>query len=139
MAVLSHEGSSAEEREPDETDLKSQGGATHGKTPVHPGVVLLNKYLLPRHITQSALAEHLGISIQRINEIVRGKRAVTPETAWLLSGALGTTPEFWVSLQARYDMEQCKPSVEVAPLRDGRRKHRGERQAELAARQSLAS
>ena len=117
---LGHEAHEAEVKTPG-VSAKSKASA-----PVHPGVVLLNKYLAPRHITQSALAEHLGIPIQRINEIVRGKRAVTPETAWLLAGALGTTPEFWVSLQAKYDMEQCKPDVEVAFLRDGHRKRRGE-------------
>jgi len=51
----------------------------------HPGVILLKEFLEPLELTQKALATHVGISVQRVNEIVRGKRGVTPETAWLLS------------------------------------------------------
>ena len=51
----------------------------------HPGIILLKEFLEPLKVTQKALAMHLGVPIQRINEIVRGKRGVTPETAWLLS------------------------------------------------------
>ena len=60
----------------------------------HPGVILLKEFLEPLELTQKALAAHVGIPVQRVNEIVRGKRGVTPETAWLLSEALRTTPEF---------------------------------------------
>ncbi len=60
----------------------------------HPGEVLLKEFLEPMSLTQTGLSKHLGIPIQRINELVRGKRGVTPETAWLLSKAFGTTPEF---------------------------------------------
>jgi addiction module HigA family antidote len=67
--------------------------------------------------TQVALAEHLGVPVQRINELVRGKRGVTPETAWLLAQALNTTPEFWLNLQATYDLAQNRPARKVPRLR----------------------
>ena len=67
--------------------------------------------------TQVALAEHLGVPVQRINELVRGKRGVTPETAWLLAQALNTTPEFWLNLQAAYDLAQNRPARRVPRLR----------------------
>ena len=70
------------------------------RIPTHPGEVLLEEFLVPLEITQVELAAHIGVPVQRINEIVRGKRGVSPETAWLLSQALGTTPEFWINLQA---------------------------------------
>lgn len=75
----------------------------------HPGEILLHEFLSPLGQTQSALAKHLGVPIQRINELVRGKRGVTPETAWLLSQALGTSPEFWMSLQVNHDLSLAKP------------------------------
>src|SRR5215471_6659613 len=61
----------------------------------HPGEILLEEFLKPMGISQVAFAEHHGIPIQRINEIVKGKRGITPETAWLFSQALKTSPEFW--------------------------------------------
>ena len=59
---------------------------------------------MPLEVTQKALAMHLGVPVQRINEIVRGKRGITPDTAWLLSGALNTSPEFWLNLQNNHDL-----------------------------------
>jgi len=66
---------------------------TH-RTGTHPGIILLKEFVEPLELTQKALATPLGIPTQRINEIVRGKRGISPETAWLLSEALETTPEF---------------------------------------------
>jgi addiction module HigA family antidote len=64
-----------------------------------------------------ALAAHLGVPVQRINELVRGKRGVTPDTAWLLAQAFGTTPEFWLNLQAAYDLAVSRPARRVQRLR----------------------
>ena len=58
-------------------------------------------------------ARHIGVPTQRINVIVRGKRGVTPDTAWPLSQAFGTTPEFWLNLQGAYDLERAHPSHAV--------------------------
>lgn len=88
------------------------------RIPTHPGEVLFEEFLVPLGITQVGLAEHLEISLQRINEIVRGKRGVTPETAWLLSQAFGTTPEFWLNLQANHDLAKSRPARVVRRLRN---------------------
>ena len=83
------------------------------RVPTHPGVILSQEFLVPLGISQVALAAHLGVPVQRINELVRGKRGITPETAWLLSQALDTTPEFWINLQATYDLARSRPSEPV--------------------------
>ena len=85
--------------------------------PTHPGEILLKEFLKPLGITQVAFARHIGVPLQRINEIVRGKRGVTPETAWLLSQALGTTPGSWLNLQRNHDLAKKRPEKEVPRLR----------------------
>jgi addiction module HigA family antidote len=82
----------------------------------HPGVILLKEFLEPLELTQKALATHVGIPVQRVNEIVRGKRGVTPETAWLLSEALRTTPEFWLNLQSIHELSANRPNHHIEPL-----------------------
>lgn len=82
----------------------------------HPGVILLKEFLEPLEVTQKALAVHLGVPVQRINEIVRGKRGVTPDTAWLLSEALNTSPEFWLNLQSTHDLSSHRPEHHIKPL-----------------------
>lgn len=86
------------------------------RTVTHPGEVLLHEFLNPMGQTQKGLAMHLGVPIQRINELVRGKRGVTPDTAWLLSAALGTTPEFWMNLQNNHELSMTKPKRTVRQL-----------------------
>lgn len=86
------------------------------RIPTHPGVILKEEFLIPLGLTQVALAKHLGISTQRINELIRGKRGVTPETAWLLAGALETTPQFWLNLQTNYDLALNRPNQVIQPL-----------------------
>ena len=87
------------------------------RIPTHPGEILQEQFLEPLGLTQVALAEHLGVPVQRINEIVRGKRGVTPETAWLLSQAFDTTPQFWISLQANHDLAANRPGRAIPRLR----------------------
>jgi addiction module HigA family antidote len=87
------------------------------RVPTHPGEILEEEFLKPLGISQVAFAAHLGVPVQRINELVRGKRGVTPETAWLLSQALNTTPEFWLNLQMTFDLSQNRPSREIQALR----------------------
>ncbi len=74
------------------------------RIPTHPGEILFEEFLGPLAVTQVALADHIGVPVQRVNEIVRGKRGVSPETAWLLAEAFDTTPEFWSNLQAAHDL-----------------------------------
>ena len=82
----------------------------------HPGEVLKEEFLDPLGITQVAFAQHIGVPLQRVNEIIRGKRGITPETAWLVSQALGTSPQFWMNLQDAYDLTSKRPSRTVERL-----------------------
>ena len=86
------------------------------RIPIHPGEILLEEYLLPMGITQVELARHLGVPIQRINEIVRGKRGITPATAWLLADAFETTPWFWLALQDNFDLATNRPEKPIKSL-----------------------
>jgi addiction module HigA family antidote len=74
------------------------------RVPTHPGEILLEEFLKPMGFTQVAFARHVGVPLQRINEIVRGKRGITPDTAWRFAQAFGTTPEFWMNLQTAHDL-----------------------------------
>jgi addiction module HigA family antidote len=87
------------------------------RIPSHPGEILKEQFLEPLGLTQVALAGHLGVPVQRINEIVRGKRGVTPETAWLLAHAFDTTPEFWIILQTNHDLAMNRPAKPIPSLR----------------------
>jgi len=83
------------------------------RIPTHPGEILLEEFLVPMNVSQVAFAAHIGVPTQRVNEIVRGKRGVTPETAWLFAEALGTSPEFWLNLQTNYDLVRFRPKRQV--------------------------
>lgn len=87
-----------------------------GRKTTHPGEILLREFLEPLQRTPKALAEHLGLPSRRINELVRGKRRVTPDTAWMLSQAFGTSPEFWMGLQVNYDLSSSRPAKAVKRL-----------------------
>jgi addiction module HigA family antidote len=84
------------------------------RIPTHPGEILSEEFLKPLNIPQTKLADKLGISVQRVNELVNGERGVTPETAWLLAGAFA--PEFWTNLQTAYDFARARPSRPVKRL-----------------------
>ncbi len=87
------------------------------RIPTHPGEVLLEEFLKPMGMTQVAFARHIEVPLQRVNEIVNGKRGVTPETAWLFSQALGTAPELWLNLQRNHDLAKNRPDKEIRKLR----------------------
>ena len=80
---------------------------TH-RAPTHPGEILLEEFLKPLALTQVALAEKLDISQNRLNEIIRGKRGVTADTALRLSKVFKTSPEVWMNLQTTYDLYQAR-------------------------------
>lgn len=73
--------------------------------PIHPGEVLLEEFLGPLELSQNRLALDIGVHARRINEIVLGKRGITANTALRLARYFGTTPKFWVGLQADYDLD----------------------------------
>ena len=96
-------------------------------SPCHPGELLLEDFLKPMHISQVEFAKHIGVSFKRVNEIVNGKRGVTPETALLFAQAFGNTPQFWLNVQNTYDLVHAKRGRKVERIRP----HRGKR-AQLA-------
>ncbi len=73
--------------------------------PIHPGEILMDEFLKPMAISQYRLAKDINVSPRRINEIVHGKRAVTADTAIRLCRFFSMTPQFWLNLQSRYDLE----------------------------------
>lgn len=79
---------------------------------IHPGEVLLEEFLKPLDISQNRLARAMGVPPRRINEIVHGKRAVSADTAIRLSRALGTSEQFWMGLQADYDLEKARKAAQ---------------------------
>ena len=78
---------------------------------IHPGEILLEEFLQPMGISQNALARAVAVPPRRINEIVLGKRAVTADTALRLAKAFGTSEQFWMGLQADYDLEEARSIV----------------------------
>lgn len=80
--------------------------------PIHPGEILLEEFLQPLGLSQYRLAKDIGVPPRRINEIVQGKRAISPNTALRLSRYFGLSERFWMNLQARYDLEMEKDRLQ---------------------------
>ncbi len=74
------------------------------RPPTHPGEMLLEEYLKPLGMSQTEAARRMKISVNRLNELIRGKRGVTAGTALRLAELLGTSPEFWLNLQTAWDL-----------------------------------
>ena len=87
------------------------------RLPTHPGEVLLEEFLRPLGVTQSAFAKAIDVSFPRLNELIHGKRGVTSDTALRLERVLGTTAGFWMNLQTAWDLWQAKHSVEAQRIR----------------------
>lgn len=79
--------------------------------PIHPGEVLLEEFLTPIGISQYRLAKDINVPPRRINEIVKGKRAITADTALRLGRYFGMEPQFWLNLQARFDLETAEEEL----------------------------
>ncbi|MCC7272595.1 MAG: HigA family addiction module antidote protein [Alphaproteobacteria bacterium] len=77
----------------------------------HPGEILREEFLVPMGISVYALSKAIGVSRSRINEIVRGERALTPETALRLARYFGTSAELWTNLQTRYDLDTARATL----------------------------
>lgn len=80
--------------------------------PIHPGEILLEEFLKPLNISQYHLAKDISVPARRINEIVRGNRSVTADTAIRLSRYFGLSERFWLNLQTSYDLEVEKDKLE---------------------------
>src|SRR5471030_2801974 len=92
---------------------KEQSMMRRVRNPVHPGEILQEEFLKDFGISQSEFAKHIGVSFQRINEIVNKKRGITPNTAWLFAYAFGTTAQYWMNLQMLYDLATHRPNKSV--------------------------
>jgi len=90
------------------------------RPPTHPGEMLLEEFIKPLNITQTELAQRLGVSYPRLNEIIKGRRSVTPDTALRLSRVLGMSADFWLGLQQDWDLWHAMNSpkaIEIKMLR----------------------
>ena len=74
------------------------------RTPTHPGEMLLEEFLIPMEMTQRALAQGIHVPYQRVNDLVNGRRGVTPSSALRLAKFFGNSPDFWMNLQLRWDL-----------------------------------
>lgn len=86
----------------------------------HPGKILLQEFLEPLDLTQAYLARALAIPLNRVNELVRGKRGVTPETALLLAGYFKNSAEFWMNLQTAHDLTRVRNERRRPPIANPR-------------------
>lgn len=84
------------------------------KNPFHPGEILLEEFLVPMEVSQAEFARKLGWTKARLNELIRGKRGITAESALDLADALGTSPKLWMNLQATYDLDRALAARHVA-------------------------
>ena len=102
------------------------------RIPTHPGKILLEEFLEPMAIPQTELATHLKVPVQRVNELINGKRGVTPETAWLLAAAFKTSPDFWMNLQTQHDLAKNRPTSMLSQIRARRTRMPARRKAAVA-------
>ena len=79
--------------------------------PIHPGEILYEEFLKPMNLSQNRLAMDIRVPARRINEIVLGKRSITPDTALRLARYFGTSERFWLGLQADFDLEKARRSL----------------------------
>jgi addiction module HigA family antidote len=80
--------------------------------PIHPGEILMEEFLEPMGISQYRLAKDISVAPRRINEIIHGKRSITADTALRLGRFFGVSPQFWLNLQTRYDLEVTEDLLE---------------------------
>jgi antitoxin HigA-1 len=86
------------------------------RPPTHPGEMLFEEFVKPLELTQAALARRLGVSYPRLNEIIKRKRSITPDTALRLSRVLGMSADFWLGLQQDWDLWHAMNSPEAKEI-----------------------
>ena len=86
--------------------------------PIHPGEILLEEFLKPMEISQYRLAKDISVPPRRINEIVHEKRGISPDTALRLSRFFGTSENFWINLQSRFDLQSEKRRLKTRLVRE---------------------
>lgn len=90
---------------------RARAKTTRKHRPIHPGDVLWTEFMEPLGVTKYRLAKETGMPADRVGRLVRGTRAFTADTALRLARYFGTTPEFWMNLQARYDLEVARDEI----------------------------
>jgi antitoxin HigA-1 len=93
---------------------------TH-RSPTHPGEMLVKEFIEPLELSQTELAQWIGVSFPRLNEIINGKRGVTPDTALRLEQVFGMEAQFWLNLQTAWDLFQAKHSAAAKAIAKIRR------------------
>jgi addiction module HigA family antidote len=103
-----------------ETPTMSKSSTTTDRLPpIHPGEVLREDFMAPLGLSATALARHIGVPPNRITAILNGRRGVTGDTALRLGAAFATTPQFWLNLQSRWELESARdaaPDLRIAPV-----------------------
>lgn len=79
--------------------------------PIHPGEILREEFMRPLNLSANALAQRLGVTTARVNEIANERRGITADTALRLARCFSTTPEFWMNLQQRYELEAARRAI----------------------------
>ena len=105
--------------------------------PVHPGEILLEEFLSPLRVSQYRLAKEVSVPARRINEIVRGSRSISADTALRLARYFGTSERFWLNLQARYDLEVEKDRLAETLKEMKSLGHRSQADGEMPLRSKL--
>lgn len=93
--------------------------------PVHPGEILSEEFMAPLRLSQNRLAQALRVPVPRIGEIVNQRRAITSDTALRLGRFFSTTPEFWMNLQSRFDLDTTRQQKEAIVRREVKPLHAG--------------
>ncbi len=85
--------------------------------PIHPGTVLFEDYMEPMGLSQRRLADLINVPPRRINEIIHGKRAITPDTSLRLGKMFGISDTFWLNMQTHYDLEVAKETTDLSTVK----------------------
>jgi antitoxin HigA-1 len=99
------------------TKSKIGGRLPKKRPPTHPGEMLLEEFIKPLELTQTEFAQRLGVSYPRLNEIIKGRRSVTPDTALRLSHVLGMSADFWLGLQQDWDLWHAMNSPQASEIK----------------------
>ncbi|MCK0515627.1 HigA family addiction module antitoxin [Williamsia sp. DF01-3] len=90
---------------------------TTAHPPIHPGIVLFEDYMQPMGLSQRRLADLMNVPPRRINEIIHGKRAITPDTSLRLGKMFGISETFWLNMQTHYDLEVAKETTDLSTVK----------------------
>lgn len=88
------------------------------RPPTHPGEMLQKEFLNPLEMTQRELANHMNVHVPRVNELIKGKRRVTPQTAAMLARVFDTSERFWLNLQSAYDLYELRNSEQWEKIQE---------------------